>query len=85
MPSLSDTKTHGILEQILEELREIRKIVSEPSDTDFEAPTYVPNSPGIPQYRFDRMCSKCGLNLSQPTGVTCADPACPTGLRPTIC
>lgn len=89
MPSLSDLKTQSLLEAILEELREIRKIVSEPrapSDPEFDIPPYVPVSPYNPPREWPhRQCSKCGLSLEGVMAYSCPNADCPTGLGPTTC
>ncbi|AWY09149.1 hypothetical protein vBRpoSV10_27 [Ruegeria phage vB_RpoS-V10] len=90
MPSLSDLKTQSLLEAILDELREIRKIVAEPTEPGYPdpylPPPYIPTSPANPPREWPaRNCSRCGIQLSGVMGYACQHADCPTGLGPTIC
>lgn len=88
MPSLSEMRTHSLLEQILEELRAIRKELAENSAPPPapEIPPYVPVGPHNPPREFPpRQCSACGITLSGVMGYSCPDPKCPTGLGPSTC
>ncbi|QGH74806.1 hypothetical protein MAL1_00059 [Bacteriophage DSS3_MAL1] len=88
MPSLSDLKTQSLLEQILEELRAIRKELAETSAAPSlpNLPPYIPVGPHNPPSEFPpRQCGKCGITLSTVMGYACPDPKCPTGLGPSTC
>ena len=88
MPSLSDHKTQSLLEQILEELRAIRKELAETpaTPTTSDIPPYIPVGPhNSPSVSPPRQCGKCGISLSGVMGYACADPNCPTGLGPSTC
>jgi len=90
MSSLSNLKTQSLLEAILGELREIRKIVAEPTEPaytePFSPPPYIPTSPANPPREWPaQRCIHCGINLSGVMSYSCQHADCPTGLGPTIC
>lgn len=91
MSSIPDVRMERLLEAILKELQEIRKIIAEPTTPAYPnmpaAPApYVPARPyaPVPGWPEDRRnCAKCGINMVGAMGYVCQNMDCPSGCGPT--
>ena len=80
MATLAEEKMNSLLEQILQELRRIRKATQAPVR---DVTPYIPSRPEAP--RMSEQCHRCGISLSGIMAYACPSADCPTGLGPTIC